>query len=222
MIFHVRNDVRRIIRMSFLLGIIPLLANANFTQTQSHFTEEAADAERKAQTLNETGEFLLEFGVNIGEQDTVLDTPFLKAGLEQSIKDYLNLQLKCGSARKMNGHSSFHSLSIEKTVSTAKKRAVISGIGRCNGNLNKCNLGVESAVIKKSGKRFNPNISKKDQNSCQDLNSATLFDMFDKILVSGLFFSYNADIHEKRSELQESLDLDYNIILMSLKKLNSP
>ena len=193
------------------------LTQTNPSALQSHLTEEAAALARNAQTSNQTGEFVLEWGVNLGQQDSVLETPFLKAGLEQSIKDYLNLQLKCGSANKMTGHSSFHSLSVDKTDSTTQKKSVLSGIGRCLGNRSECSRRLAATAAEKSDSKIPPTESNKLKDLCDDLNNSTLFEMFDRIFVSGLFFSYNADIQAERKQLEESLDLDFNVTFVPAK-----
>ena len=187
------------------------------SSTQTHLTKEAAALAQNVQTLNQTGEFVLEWGVNLGQQDSVLETPFLKAGLEQSIKDYLNLQLKCGNANKLTGHTSFHALSVDKTDSTTQKTSVLSGIGRCLGNRSECSRRFAATAAEKSDSKIPPTESNKLKDLCDDLNNSTLFEMFDRIFVSGLFFSYNADIQAERKQLEESLDLDFNVTFVPAK-----
>lgn len=190
-------------KVAFVLWSILILIGIYSTDAQSHQTE------RKAQELQAKGNYEINWAVSLGNQDSVLNSEYLKAGLEQSIKDYINLALKCKN-NKANAGSAFHSISIDKMESISKKTTVIAGVGRCNGDRETCKQSLDENAALAKIKSSHPDVSTKSKDLCEQFEASTLFERFEKIFVSGLFFDSKADIEAMKDELERTLDLNYN------------
>ena len=56
----------------------------------------------------------------------------------------------------------------------------------------------------------NESVSRSDD-FCANFKKTTIFDQFKDIFVTGLFFSYNADVKTIEREVEQTLDLDYTV-----------
>ena len=179
-----------------------------------HMKENAPSPDEGGNFTN--GDFAIQWNLNIGNQSDLLDSPFLKAGLEQSIKDFINLQLLC-KPKKHNAHATFRSLSIRKIATTTGKKQILSGIGKCNGNLNACreNLQVENSVNRKKN-QIQKTLNKKND-PCMNFEEITIFDFFEEVFISGISFSSNVELESKKQELKDALKLDFNVSFVQEK-----
>ena len=80
------------------------------------------------------GEYRVEWNLNLGGKDFLLESAFLKAGLERSIKNYINLVLECDSEIN-DASASFYSVNFaEIEAPNLLKNRGRSGSGLCKGN----------------------------------------------------------------------------------------
>ena len=179
-----------------------------------HMKENAPSLDEGRNFTN--GDFAIQWNLNIGNQSDLLDSPFLKAGLEQAIKDFINLQLSC-KPKKHNAHATVRSLSIRKIATTTGKKQTLYGIGKCHGNLDVCkeNLQVENSVNRKKNQIQKTLNNKSDP--CMNIEEITIFDFFEEVFISGISFSSNVDLESKKQELQDTLKLDFNVSFVPAK-----
>ena len=172
--------------------------------------------EQTAPSLNQNGNFTIQWNVNIGNQSSLLESSYLKAGLEQSIKDFINLQLLC-DPKKGNLNAAFRSLSIRRITTTTGKKQILSGVGKCNGARDACkkNLQARDSTMRKP--RLTQKASNKKNDPCENFETTTLFDLFEDIFVDGLFFNYNVDLEGQKLELKDALELDFNVTFIPTK-----
>ena len=102
---------------------------------------------------DENGQFVVQWNLGIGDQTSVLETSYLKSGLEQAVKDFLNLKLKC-QPTKNQIKTSFRSLAIRKIATSSGKQQILTGTGKCVGSKDDC---------KKSLRETDSTDKKKDQ-----------------------------------------------------------
>lgn len=162
---------------------------------------------------DENGQFVVQWNLGIGDQSSVLETSYLKSGLEQAVKDFLNLKLKC-QPTKNQIKTSFRSLAIRKIGTSSGKQQILTGTGKCVGSKDDCkkSLNETDSTDRNKGSTENSSIHRSN-----DPCETTIFDLFDKIFVDGLFFNYNVDLEGEKQKLQESLELDFNVTFVSTK-----
>ena len=172
--------------------------------------------EQTAPSVNQNGNFTVEWNVNIGNQSSLLESFYMKAGFEQAVKDFINLQLQCDT-KKGNLNAVFRSLSIRRITTTTGKKQILSGVGKCIGDRDICkkNLQARDSTMRKP--RLTQKTSNKKNNPCEDFENNTLFDLFDDVFVDGLFFNYNVDLEGQKQELKDTLELDFNVSFIPTK-----
>ena len=181
---------------------------------------------RELLITNDTGEYVVEWDLSLGGKEFLLESPFLKAGLEQSIKDYINIDMECDN--QIAGSASFYNVEIPDIGEGKQWRnARIEGNGKCKGNPTKCQRGVtesagddEGAVddddfFARNKMHFSMISRKKDStlskiDICEIFEGSTMFDIFEKILITASSFNYNVDV-EVINDLSGSLNLNYNV-----------
>ena len=183
---------------------------------------------RALQTTNDTGEYVVEWDLNLGGKEFLLESPFLKAGLEQSIKDYINIDMECDSLIDA-GSASFYNVEI-MDIGEGKqwRNARIEGNGKCKGNPEKCQRTVnenagdgddapidDDDFFARKKKHFSMISRKKDStlskmDICEIFEGSTIFDIFEKILVTASSFNYDVDV-DVINDLSGSLTLNYNV-----------
>ena len=195
--------------MSLLATIALLNAHPNLGFDSQLYTE------NKTSSLNNDGNFTIEWNIDIGNQESLLETPYLKAGFEQSVKDFLNLKFICNPMER-NVSVALRSLSIRKFITTTGKKQIISGFGRCIGNRDACKVNLratDSNLRKTSAIKMTPH----NKNQCEDFEQITLFDLFDDIFVDGLFFNYKVNVEGEKQALKDSMQLGFNVSYIETK-----
>ena len=172
--------------------------------------------EGKAFSSNEEGQFTIHWNVNIGDKASLLETSYLKVGLEQSIKDFINLKIMCDPTKR-NVKTAFRSLSIRKISTFTGKQQILSGSGKCNGDPDTCKKSLQEKDSKLKKTRSIEKTSIQKSSPCENFETTTLFDLFDEIFVDGLFFNYNVDLEDQKNELKDSLELDFNVSFLPTK-----
>ena len=189
---------------------------------------------RALQTSNNTGEYVVEWSLSLGGKEFLLESPFLKAGLELSIKDYINMDIECENQIEM-GNAAFHAVEI-MDVGEGKqwRNARVEGNGKCKGNPLRCSRSVEEMkgidnsteddddffqddddTDTRKKKHFSMISSAMDStlpkmDICETFKGSTIFDIFEKILVTASSFNYHVDV-EVINDLSGILSLNYNV-----------
>ena len=190
-------------------------------------------------TLND-GQYLVEWSLNLGGKEFLLQSPFLKAGLEQSIKDYINLDIQCSDDADIASSTSVSFYSVEindvETSDDIGKSGLrrIEGNGKCKGDPGRCSRTVSDSTDdnaddidddddffgtdlseRQPKRKYNSRIkntitNKNNDDLCQEFQGISIFDLFKNVLVTASSFNYNVDI-DVIADLQGSLDLTYNV-----------
>ena len=96
------------------------------------------NANRQLQNTNSSGEYIVTWDVDLGGKDFLLESSFLKAGLERSVKEFINNDIMCDDELSDElGDSAFFSIEI-KTKDELSKKGRVSGNGKCKGNRTRC------------------------------------------------------------------------------------
>lgn len=164
------------------------------------------------------GDYQVQWTMSLGGNEIIIESDYLRVGLEQAVKDYINLDLKCNysdvskSPNKVNIPTSFRSVAIANIRNTSKNKISIVGNSVCNGNPDICKVGLQKSTWNK--KKYQVNVLKSNDGiseECQKFLNTTIFDFFEDIFETGLFFDYKVDIATEKEELKETMELDYNI-----------
>lgn len=187
---------------------------------------------RSLQTDTESDQFIVEWEIDLGDKDDLIQSSlYLKAGLEQAIKDYINNDIECDPDIDASD-TAFHSVALtDVDPSTGRKLLRITGSGKCNGNKEKCRYKMKKVIPDadeifiiggdddKNDDEDGDEEDKKsrflqrpvDDEFCQELRTKKIFGFFQDVFVTGLFFSYNADVTTAEKELEQQIDLEYNV-----------
>jgi len=177
--------------------------------------------------------------IGLGGKDFLLESDFLKAALELSVKEFINNDLVCNDEQGIDVDdtdlTSFYSIEINND-SDLNKLKRISGNGKCRGNRTRCKKNVKKSIsdagkvnesigfsgIPTSSVSFPENETsahyeaKLSHNSttkndfCNIFLGTSIFDLFRDALITASFFNYNVDL-ELINDLSGSLDLNYRI-----------
>ena len=114
--------------------------------------------------------------------------------------------------------TAFRSLAIRNVATTSGKQQILSGVGKCIGSQNDCKISLQAqdSTERNKGATENSFVHKRDD-PCSGFETTTIFDLFDKIFVDGLFFNYHVDLEAERKNLEESLDLDFSVTFVPTK-----
>ena len=187
-------------------------------------------------TTSTDGQFLVEWSLSLGGKEFLLESPFLKAGLEQSLKDYINIDIQCSDGINADESTSvsFHSVEIDVVDRSDEVGKIglrrIEGNGKCKGDVKRCKRTVAGSggddvddtlddaeddffEIESKRKQIS-HIKNKNKNKendlCKEFEGTSIFDLFKKVLVTASSFNYNVDV-DVIADLQGSLDLKYNV-----------
>lgn len=198
------NKVRRCFKTSIILWIA---SSIHSSEGDTIHTEERNQRERNSKDLNSTGTFSLTLNISLDGKESILEASFLKAGLQQSIKNYINEYIKCDD-KLSTGNGSFFGFEIMNEG--AEK---VSGRGFCRGNRERCQWGANHTLSK--GEEENSFISANMTDEyCGKFRNSTIFDYFSEIVMTGNNYSYNLDvdlINDLEGDLEGDLDLNYNV-----------
>jgi len=170
--------------------------------------------------------FQVSWTFDLGNNEQLLDSYFLRASFEQGIKDYINNDILCSDEVEFRG-AEFFGVSIgtnNEDSSTNDKRKAVSGNGICKGDLSKCKKPLKAKkkqqatlenknYLMEHRKSSYPGLLKSYQHTdsfCEDFLSSTIFDMFEKRIMTASAFQYNVDVGTV-NDLKGSLDLKYEV-----------
>lgn len=175
-----------------------------------------AQNSRKLQDTAAEGQFVVEWTLSLGGKEFLLESPFLKAGLEQSIKDFINNDIICSNPSGP-GTSNFYGVEISSvlTVDSRIDMRRIEGNGKCKGDPTKCKRVIKDTAAKAAERKrrhLEQQIGKTDDNKnfCDDWKGTAIFDVFQKILVTASAFNYAIDV-DVIADLEGALDLSYDV-----------
>ena len=94
------------IRATTIVTLLSVLATLHLSNSffasnehaQKELTIKIETKEEKIRTLqtdDENGDYLITWNINVLGKEYLLNSPYLKAGFEQVVKDYINNDLKC-------------------------------------------------------------------------------------------------------------------------------
>ena len=177
--------------------------------------------------------FQVSWTFGLGNNEQLLESDFLRASFEQGIKDYINNDILCRDNEEFKG-AKFYGVSIGMNDVDASdnnnlnKRKAVSGNGICKGDLSKCKKPLkakkkyqatldnleslenqENNNTKSSSQQLTDSNHNKDS-FCEDFLASTIFDMFEKRVVTASAFQYNADVGTI-NDLKGSVDLKYEV-----------
>jgi len=159
---------------------------------------------------------MVTWSLSLGDQESLLESIYLKAGFEQSVKDFINNDIRCkGDANAKN--ASFLSVVFDDVSNTESgKRKAISGNGKCTWNKQACSKSLKKnknaneeliAQLNASGALFRQ-ADKAD--FCEDFLKETIFDSFQKMIIAASEFDYSIDV-DVLPELKGALSLQYKV-----------
>lgn len=213
--------LQRILELSFVIFLLRSFPYINIyslgkdknPQTSTSNKNYELDTSRKNKEVD--GEYIVTWDINLGGKDFLIESPFLKAGLEQSIKDYINNQIQCESDFDLETVS-FYSVEIlddpdDKTKNTRGK----SGSGKCKGNRTRCKRKVKESISDAGKNASLVNVGIHKNTFCGQLRSRTIFDLFSDVLVTASYFNYNVDVDITNNI--GNLELHYNVTFVQAR-----
>ena len=198
--------------VSFAYILSFLLRKDHIPRKSSFHKQQITHTHRQNQEAND--EYEITWDINLGGKEFIIKSPFLKAGLEQSIKEYINKQIQCESDFDPNA-ASFYSLEIFDNSDVGKKRG-ISGSGKCKGNRTRCKRKLKQSISdagKNSTSLFNVTMPK--NGFCADFHTTTIFDSFSQVLATASYFNYDVNVDVINN--MGNLKLNYNVSFVEAK-----
>ena len=86
----------------------------------------------------DNGHFSVTWNLDLGGKESLLESSFLKAAFEQSVKDYINNDILCSDDLSKKGAEFFGVEILSETNKQTKKWKAVSGNGKCRGKPQKC------------------------------------------------------------------------------------
>ena len=201
-----------------LLFFCSFLIASNFnnfifeTNNKRNISHKEPSFEKQQQRVlqtNDDGDFLITWDINILGKDYLLASPYLKAGFEQIIKDFINNDIKCEDELEDETTAFFN---VEVIDETEKKFRKISGSGKCKGRRDKCRRRIKQ-TISDAGRALNfhnsSNVDKRN-NLCENFRQTSIFESFQNIFIAATSFNYNVDV-DIVEDIVGNLDLNYKV-----------
>ena len=95
----------------------------------------------------DSGQFSVTWSLDLGGKEFLLESSFLKAAFEQSVKDYINNDILCSDDLSKKGVEFFGVEIVYETNKQTKKWKAVSGNGKCRGKPNKCKKPLELKAL---------------------------------------------------------------------------
>ena len=182
----------------------------------SKFFVQSSNMDRAVRNTRASGQFLVTWDLSLGQHESLLESIFLRAAFEQSVKDYINNDILCSDNIDVKGAEFFGVELPVPVLDSAGKLKAVSGNGKCKGDLSKCKKPLKVKKEKKVGKYREPDASKvvkaihSSDEFCDIFLSSTIFDAFRERLMQAATFNYNVDV-DVINDLEGSLDLKYDV-----------
>ena len=162
---------------------------------------------------NANSQFLITWSLSLGGKEFLLQSAFLRAAFEQSIKDYINNDILCSDDLNVKGAEFFGIEIVDDSKGNQRKWMAVSGNGKCRGNVRKCKKPLKLDDLEQDIDDGDDDMFKAKSNNddfCENFLSLTIFDAFKERLLIASAFDYNVDVGVI-SDLQGSLDLKYDV-----------
>lgn len=166
---------------------------------------------------NANAEYLVSWTLSLGKHESLLESPFLKAGFEQSVKDYMNNDIRCKGDGTTN-NTSFLSVifvGIENTKEKMKK--AISGNGKCAGDKKACSKSMNKR--KESNEELLTDLiesgvldieSRNKADFCDEFLKSSIFGLFKEKILTASKYDYDVDVGVL-NDLKGALNLQYEV-----------
>ena len=159
-------------------------------------------------------QFLITWSLSLGGNEYLLESAFLRAAFEQSIKDYINNDILCSDDLNVKGAEFFGIQIRDNSIGNQRKWTAVSGTGKCKGDVVKCkkpiNVEKKQAFADDDDFRRRYLLASENDVFCDVFLSSTIFDAFNERLLTASTFNYNVDVGVIH-DLQGSLDLKYDV-----------
>ena len=172
----------------------------------------STEAHRRDQNAN--GDFSVTWTLDLGGQDSLLESDFLRAGFEQSVKDYINNDILCSDDLNKKG-AEFFGVEIPNVEDQLTRNAAVSGNGKCRGQPKKCKKPIDLDALEAD--LFDDDDVSKVVKAihgrdvfCDVFLKSTIFDAFKERLLIASSFDYNVDL-DVIHDLEGSLNLKYDV-----------
>ena len=188
--------------------------------TTSYYTETSStEVHRREQNAN--GEYSVTWTLNLGGQESLLESDFLRAGFEQSVKDYINNDVLCSDDLNKKGAEFFGVEITTDDDDELAKNTAVSGNGKCRGQPKRCQKPIDAEALEmdlfgEEQDDFFQDESKvvkafhgRDE-FCDVFLKSTIFDAFKERLLVASSFDYNVDL-DVIHDLEGSLNLKYDV-----------
>ena len=169
---------------------------------------------RILQVADDFSEYQVDWEIILLGEEFILDSDFLKAGLEHSIKEFINRELACelDTAEDIES-TSFYSVRILNN-DVDKMNRKYTGRGKCKGNRTRCKKNIKklaSDAEKTDGYlkmlHLSSGMLKKD-----DICGTSIFDIFNDTLITASSFNYNVTfdvVDDFSGNLEVDLDVTF-------------
>ena len=203
MVHFNHSKVRSRSRFSFLFLSLLVAPDLKCSKGESIYVSAQKD-NRKLQSLSTFGSYKIEWDIDLGGKESLLDSPSLEAGFEQIIKDYMNDDVQCNNELSL-GNASFFSFNL-----VHKGDGKISGSAICEGHSERCKWETNQTISDANTGNMTTNSNESDE-FCETFRNSTIFDYFKKTIATGASFNYDADVNVNDINLEGTLDLSYNV-----------
>ena len=191
-----------------------------FCSSKYYVEHNQAQSHRRNTKLN--GQFLVTWSLDLAGKEDLLESDFLRAGFEQSVKDYINNDILCSDDLSIKG-AEFFGVEIEESVGRQKeKNMAVSGNGKCKGDVSKCKVPIKAKKNKVDNDDDVFRASKvvkamhRDEEFCDVFLRSTIFDAFEERLLTASFSNYNVDVNVI-NDLKGGLNLNYDVTFQPSK-----
>jgi len=166
---------------------------------------------------NEDGDFLVTWSLSLGDQESLLESPYLKAGFEQSVKDFINNDIRCNGDANAKKAAFLSVVFGDATIDSEGKRKAISGNGKCAGDKKACTKSMNKrkdaneellALLNATGALLRQSQMKAD--FCETFATTTIFDLFREMILAASEFDFSLDV-DVLNDLEGELSLEYNV-----------
>ena len=191
-----------------------------FCSTKYYVDHDHENTHRKTQA---SGQFVVTWSLSLGGQESLLESSFLRAAFEQSVKDYINNDIRCSDDVNVKGAEFFGVQIPDPSTSDRRLKRAVSGNGKCKGDISKCKAPIK---VKKKQETDDDDFRRRDlmvadasrvvkafhtdDVFCNVFLSSTIFDAFKERLLTASTFSYNVDV-DVINKLEGNLQLKYDV-----------
>ena len=196
-----------------------------FCKSSHYFPANRTQTDRKLIQAN--GQFSVTWNLGLGGKEFLLESSFLKAAFEQSVKDYINNDILCSDDLSKKGAEFFGVEIVGETNKQTKRWKAVSGNGKCKGNVAKCKVPIQARrTIVADDDVFDDiedDSSDKKQkivkafhtkkNFCDIFLTSTIFDSFRERLLMAAHFNYDVDVNAIK-DLDGHLNLQYDVTFL--------